>query len=49
MQIVLSGQPELEVMLRQPNLRQLRQRIALWCRTRRSPLNRPPLTSPSAC
>jgi len=33
-QIVLSGQPELEMMLRQPNLRQLRQRIALWCRTR---------------
>jgi general secretion pathway protein A len=32
-QIVLSGQPELDVMLRQPNLRQLRQRIALWCRT----------------
>jgi general secretion pathway protein A len=32
-QIVLSGQPELELILRQPNLRQLRQRIALWCRT----------------
>jgi general secretion pathway protein A len=32
-QIVLSGQPELDVMLRQPSLRQLRQRIALWCRT----------------
>ena len=33
-QIVLSGQPELEEMLRIPSLRQLRQRIALWCRTR---------------
>lgn len=33
-QIVLSGQPELETKLRQPNVRQLRQRIALWCRTR---------------
>ena len=32
-QIVLSGQPELELTLRQPSLRQLRQRIALWCRT----------------
>ena len=32
-QIVLAGQPELEVMLRQANVRQLRQRIALWCRT----------------
>lgn len=32
-QIVLSGQPELEDKLRQPNLRQLRQRVALWCRT----------------
>jgi general secretion pathway protein A len=32
-QIVLSGQPELEIMLRQPNLRQLRQRICLWCHT----------------
>src|ERR1700728_2611036 len=37
-QIVLSGQPELEIMLRQPSVRQLRQRISLWCRTR-------PLTS----
>lgn len=32
-QIVLSGQPELDQKLRQPNIRQLRQRIALWCRT----------------
>jgi len=32
-QIILSGQPELEQTLRQPSLRQLRQRIALWCRT----------------
>lgn len=33
-QIVLSGQPELESKLRQANVRQLRQRIALWCRTK---------------
>jgi len=33
LQIVLSGQPELEAMLRLSSLRQLRQRIALWCRT----------------
>jgi len=33
LQIVLSGQPELEDMLRLPSLRQLRQRISLWCRT----------------
>ena len=33
-QIVLSGQPELEDKLRQTNVRQLRQRIALWCRTK---------------
>jgi type II secretory pathway predicted ATPase ExeA len=32
-QIVLSGQPELEVKLRDPSVRQLRQRVALWCRT----------------
>lgn len=38
LQIVLSGQPELEDMLRLPSLRQLRQRIALWCKT--EPLNR---------
>lgn len=37
-QIVMSGQPELEEKLRNPQVRQLRQRIALWCRTR-------PLTS----
>lgn len=34
LQIVLSGQPELEDKLRQPQLRQLRQRITLRCRTR---------------
>lgn len=33
-QIVLSGQPELEDKLRDPSVRQLRQRISLWCRTR---------------
>lgn len=33
-QIILSGQPELEDLLRLASLRQLRQRIALWCRTR---------------
>ncbi len=33
LQIILSGQPELEEMLRQPNLRQLRQRVAVWGRT----------------
>lgn len=38
LQIVLSGQPELEVKLRDPSLRQLRQRISVWCRTR--PLSR---------
>ena len=32
-QIVLSGQPELEEKLSAPDLRQLRQRIALWART----------------
>jgi type II secretory pathway predicted ATPase ExeA len=32
-QIVLSGQPELEEKLRAPDVRQLRQRIALWART----------------
>ena len=37
-QIVLSGQPELEEKLRNPCVRQLRQRIALWCKTQ-------PLTS----
>jgi type II secretory pathway predicted ATPase ExeA len=36
-QIVLSGQPELEEKLYHPNLRQLRQRVSLWCRTQ--PLN----------
>jgi len=33
LQIVLSGQPELEEKLRRPQLRQLRQRIAVRCRT----------------
>jgi len=33
LQIVLSGQPELEEKLRDPRLRQLRQRITLRCRT----------------
>jgi len=32
-QIVLSGQPELEQRLRDPRVRQLRQRVSLWCRT----------------
>ncbi len=34
LQIVLSGQPELEDKLKQNNTRQLRQRVALWCRTK---------------
>src|SRR5665213_408330 len=34
LQIVLSGQPELEEKLRNPCVRQLRQRISLWCKTR---------------
>jgi type II secretory pathway predicted ATPase ExeA len=34
LQIVLSGQPELEEKLRNPRVRQLRQRISLWCRTK---------------
>lgn len=33
LQIVLSGQPELEEKLRNPAMRQLRQRISLWCKT----------------
>jgi len=33
LQIVLCGQPEFEVTLKRPELRQLRQRIALRCRT----------------
>jgi type II secretory pathway predicted ATPase ExeA len=32
-QIVLSGQPELEEMLLNPKVRQLRQRVSLWART----------------
>ena len=31
LQIVLSGQPEFEDKLRRPELRQLRQRVSLWC------------------
>lgn len=34
LQIVLSGQPELDEKLRSPSLRQIRQRIAMRCRTR---------------
>ncbi|MGA3165438.1 MAG: PEGA domain-containing protein [Terriglobia bacterium] len=34
LQIVLSGQPELEEKLKRPELRQLRYRLAHWCRTR---------------
>ncbi len=34
LQIVLSGQPELEEKLRDPCVRQLRQRVSLWCTTR---------------
>lgn len=34
LQIVLSGQPELEETLCSPSVRQLRQRVSLWCRTR---------------
>jgi type II secretory pathway predicted ATPase ExeA len=33
LQIILCGQPELELKLREPSLRQLRQRITLRCRT----------------
>src|SRR3984957_11419192 len=33
LQIVLTGQPELEDKLKMPHLRQLRQRITLRCRT----------------
>jgi type II secretory pathway predicted ATPase ExeA len=32
-QIVLSGQPELEEILHHPSVRQLRQRISFWCKT----------------
>src|ERR1700756_2285753 len=34
LQIVLAGQPELEEKLNDPRLRQLRQRITLWAKTR---------------
>jgi len=33
LQIVLSGQPEFEEKLRDPSLRQLRQRVSMWCKT----------------
>ncbi len=33
LQVVLSGQPELEKKLRMENARQLRQRVGVWCRT----------------
>jgi general secretion pathway protein A len=33
LQIVLSGQPELDEKLRHPSVRQLRQRVSLWCKT----------------
>jgi len=33
LQIVLCGQPELAEKLREPGMRQLRQRVSLWCRT----------------
>ena len=39
LQIILSGQPELEARLRKPDLRQLRQRVSLWCRTQALDLN----------
>jgi general secretion pathway protein A len=42
LQIVLSGQPELEYKLKQPELRQLRQRITLRCKTH-------PLTFEETC
>ena len=32
-QIILSGQTELEARLKEPDVRQLRQRISFWCRT----------------
>jgi len=34
LQIVLSGQPELESRLRDPRVRQLRQRVSVWCKTK---------------
>lgn len=33
LQIVLSGQPELEKKLNDPQVRQLRQRVSVWCKT----------------
>jgi type II secretory pathway predicted ATPase ExeA len=41
-QIVLSGQPELEEKLRNPCVRQLRQRVSVWCKTQ-------PLTGDQTC
>ena len=48
-QIILSGQPELEEKLRDPSVRQLRQRISLWCRTRPLTAKRPRLISRGDC
>ena len=45
LQIVLCGQPELEEKLREPGMRQLRQRVSLWCRTQPLTPKRPQLTS----
>src|SRR5258708_2130076 len=42
LQIVLSGQPELEEKLRDPRLRELRQRITMRCRTQ--PLSQEEMT-----
>jgi type II secretory pathway predicted ATPase ExeA len=42
LQIVLSGQPELEDKLRQPQVRQLRQRVSIWCRTQPITLEQAP-------
>src|ERR1700728_2349638 len=33
LQIILSGQPELAEKLRHPSVRQLRQRVSVWCKT----------------
>src|SRR5215471_7542018 len=46
LQIVLSGQPELEDKLRLPQLRQLRQRIMLRCKPRHSRRSKPTNISP---
>lgn len=47
LQIVLSGQPELEEKLKLPQLRQLRQRIMLRCKTTSMSQNKLTNTSPS--